>query len=95
MPKKCLEEVDKTKSVSSHNETHKIVTIVHSKQCLQYKTIIKECKMNCMKSNLDEKEKSDDASDPTGSIKTGRKIGLKEFLLYAIVDKLIWNCCII
>ena len=79
MPQKCLEEINKSQSVSNHNKTHKIVTIVHSKQCLQYKTIMKECKMNCIKSNLDGKEESDDASDPTGSIKTGRKIGLKDF----------------
>ena len=81
MPKKCLDEINETQSVSNHNETHKIVTIVHSKQCLLYKTIMKECKINCIENNLDEEEESDDISNPIGNIETGTQSNLRYFSL--------------
>ena len=49
IPDQCLEEMDDTRSVSKLNETHKILTIVHSNQCLQYRTIMNECKKDCIK----------------------------------------------
>ena len=52
IPNQCLEEIDDTRSVSKINETHKIVTIVHSHQCLQYRTIMNECKKDCIQDIL-------------------------------------------
>ena len=48
LPLKCLEETQETRNISLHNATHTVMKSVISKECLQYKTIMKECKTTCI-----------------------------------------------
>ena len=71
IPEQCLHEIDNTKAVSSYNESHKTVKIVHSHQCLQYTAIMKECRKNCIKNNLNERKRLDEVLDEIGNIRLG------------------------
>ena len=71
IPEQCLHEINNTKAVSSHNKTHRIVKIVNSHQCLKYTTIMKECKKNCIKNNLNERKTLEKVLDEIGNIKLG------------------------
>ena len=56
IPKECLEEQDETKSVFHYNYTHKVITMVHSDKCLNYNSIMKSCKMECIENTLQNTE---------------------------------------
>ena len=47
IPQPCLEEEDRNMSVSSYNNTHHIVKIIHSNECNRYSKILEECKLSC------------------------------------------------
>ena len=71
MPKQCLKEMDQTKSVSNHNQTHKIIKNVQSKKCFQYKTIKNECNSNCIKNSYNKKDLTDNLVYNFGNIGEG------------------------
>lgn len=48
LPLRCLEESQETRNVSLHNATHAVLKSFISKECLQYKTVMEECKTTCI-----------------------------------------------
>ena len=48
LPAKCLEETMDTQTDSHHNSSHVIVKMVISKECHDYKSVMEECKSECI-----------------------------------------------
>ena len=51
LPIDCLEQKLDSKSSSHHNSTHMVITTIMSKECHDYKSILEECKNECIKGN--------------------------------------------
>ena len=48
LPIKCLEQKLESKTESEHNNTHMVITTIVSKECHDSKSILQECKEQCM-----------------------------------------------
>ena len=48
LPIDCLEQKLDSKSSSHHNSTHMVITTIISKECHNYKSILEECKDECI-----------------------------------------------
>ena len=52
LPMKCLEEKMEGETMSGHNSTHLVVTMVMSNECHDYQEVLQFCKSDC----VDDKE---------------------------------------
>ena len=48
LPLKCLEEKLESQTNSHHNETHRVITMVMSRECHEYHSVLKDCKSECI-----------------------------------------------
>ena len=48
LPIKCLEQKLEANTEAEHNNTHMVITTIISKECHDYKSVLQECKKECM-----------------------------------------------
>ena len=48
LPIKCLEQKLESNTESEHNNTHMVITTIISKECHDFKSVLHECKKQCM-----------------------------------------------
>lgn len=48
LPIKCLEQKLESNTETEHNNTHMVITTVISKECHDYKSVLQDCKKECM-----------------------------------------------
>ena len=48
LPIKCLEQKLESNTESEHNDTHMVITTIISKECHDFKSVLHECKKQCM-----------------------------------------------
>ena len=48
LPIKCLEQKLESKTESEHNNTHMVITTIISKECHDFKSVLHECKKQCV-----------------------------------------------
>ena len=48
LPLKCLEQKLEANTESDHNNTHMVITTIISKECHDYKSVLQDCKKECI-----------------------------------------------
>ena len=48
LPIKCLKQKLESNTESEHNNTHMVITTIISKECHDFKSVLHECKKECM-----------------------------------------------
>ena len=72
LPIHCIEQNLESKTSAHHNNTHVVVTSILSKECHDYKKILKECKVECFGMVSKMKSESPISEKGSGSLLFGR-----------------------
>ena len=75
LPIKCLEQKLESKTESEHNNTHMVITTIISKECHDFKSILQECKKQCMTNEAPNKKFIQNTNHEDRNLRlSGRKI---------------------
>ena len=55
LPLKCLEQKLEANTESDHNNTHMVITTIISKECHDYKSVLQDCKKECINPGIPSK----------------------------------------